>query len=41
MTGTKAGGRKAARNTKRKYGKNFFRITGKRGGNPILLKGKT
>ena len=41
MTGTKAGGRKAARNAKLKYGKDFFKITGKKGGNPALLKGKT
>jgi len=41
MTDTKTGGKKAASNAKLKYGKDFFRITGKRGGNLALLKEKT
>lgn len=40
MAGTKAGGKKAARTLKLRYGKNYFKINGKRGGNPALLKGK-
>jgi hypothetical protein len=38
MTGTRAGGRKVARTSKQRYGKDIFKITGKRGGNPMLLK---
>ena len=40
MTGNKAGNRKAAKTTKKRYGRNFFRECGRRGGNPALLKGK-
>ena len=38
MTGTRAGGRKAAKTLKARYGKNYFHINGAKGGNPILLK---
>ena len=41
MSGTKAGARKAARTTKARYGKDFFKINGRKGGNPALLKGKS
>jgi hypothetical protein len=40
MAGTRTGGKKAVRTTKQRYGKDFYRIAGLKGGNPILLKGK-
>jgi len=40
MAGTSKGARKAAKTTKALYGKDFFKINGKKGGNPALLKGK-
>jgi hypothetical protein len=41
MAGTKVGARKAAQTTKARYGKDFFKINGRKGGNPALLKGKS
>jgi hypothetical protein len=38
MTGTKQGAKKALRITKQLYGRDFFKICGKKGGNPALLK---
>jgi hypothetical protein len=34
------GGKQAARTIKARYGANFLRECGKKGGNPALLKGK-
>jgi hypothetical protein len=33
-----SGGRKAAKTTKARYGKDYFKICGKKGGNPALLR---
>jgi hypothetical protein len=38
MAGTRKGALKAVRTKKARYGKNIFRITGRRGGNPMLLR---
>ena len=41
MTGTRKGAQKAARTTKARYGKDFFKNAGRKGGNPALLKGNS
>jgi hypothetical protein len=38
MTGTRNGGRKAARVMKARYGENYFHKIGLKGGNPVLLE---
>jgi len=38
MTGTKLGGRKAAKTLKARYGKDYFKRNGAKGGNPILIE---
>jgi hypothetical protein len=40
MSNHQVGGKKAARTTKRRYGKDFFKRMGKLGGNPTLLRGE-
>jgi hypothetical protein len=37
MAGTHSGGKKAAKTTRARYGKNFYKINGAKGGNPMLL----
>lgn len=39
MSGTKAGGLKAARTNMLKYGKNFYSIQGRKGGKATGMKG--
>lgn len=39
MTGTKAGGMKAAKTNKEKYGKDFYKINGHKGGIAKVPKG--
>lgn len=36
MTGTRKGGKKAAKTRVARYGKNIHRIWGKKGGNPAI-----
>lgn len=39
MTGTMAGGKKAAETNKKKYGENFYREAGRKGGSVSVPKG--